>query len=196
MALRYVLLDYLPPAHPIFEEIQTGGIAARALEHSELPLDYRFTNWMAAIRILHRRLLTGGHAQPVRHRRRPLHTGHALTLRRLHLGWPAVILAVFTMAHLRILVLGGNTAEEIFGGFIFATLLLYCAVCSQTSRDHQLIWAGFAGIMAGILMYEYVKGGSSRSLSRVALASVFRAEMFPTSAPPCGQRACTYCASP
>ena len=156
VALRYVLLDYLPPAHPIFEEIQTGGIAARALEHSELPLDYRFTNWMAAIGFS-----IGGYSLEAM--RSPFGIAGALsilvvalTLRRLHVGWPAVILAVFTMATLRILVLGGNTAEEIFGGLIFATLLLYCAVCSQTSRDNQLIWAGFAGILAGVLMYEYV----------------------------------------
>lgn len=156
VALRYVLLDYLPPAHPIFEEIQTGGIAARALEHGELPLEFRFTNWMAAIGFS-----IGGYSLEAMRSLFGIAGAlsilvMALTLRRLDVGWPAVILAGFTMASLRILVLGGNTAEEIFGGFIFTTLLLYCVVCSQTSRDHQLIWAGFAGILAGVLMYEYV----------------------------------------
>lgn len=155
LVMRYVLLDFLPPPHPIFEEIQTGGIAARVLEHSELPLDFRFTNWMAAIGFS-----IGGYSLEamrslfgIAGALSMLFT--ALTLRRLDVGWPATILAVFTMASLRILVLGGNTAEEIFGGILFATLLLYCAVCSQTSRDNQLVWAGFAGIMAGVLMYEY-----------------------------------------
>ena len=155
LALRFVLLEYLPPAHPILEEIQTGGTAARSLEHNELTLDFRFTNWMAAIGFQ-----AGGYSLEAM--RTPFAIAGALsilfialTLRRLHVGWPATLLAVFTMASLRILVLGGNTAEEVFGGLIFESILLYCAVCSLTSKDHALLWAGFAGIMAGALMYEY-----------------------------------------
>lgn len=156
VVLRYLLLDYLPPAHPIFEEIQTGGIAARTLEHSELSLDFRFTNWMAAVGFS-----IGGYSLEAMRSLFGIAGAlsilvMALTLRRLDVGWPATVLAVFTMASLRILVLGGNTAEEIFGGIVFATLLFYFAVCSFTSRDNQIVWAGFAGLLAGVLMYEYV----------------------------------------
>ena len=155
LALRYILLDYLPPPHPILEEIQTGGIAAGFLRHGELPLDFRFTNWMAAAGFH-----IGGYSLEAMRSLFGVAGAlsilvMALTLRRLDVGWPATILAVFTMASLRILVLGGNTAEEIFGGIVFAAILFYCVVCSHTSRDNQLVWAGFAGIMAGVLMYEY-----------------------------------------
>ncbi len=155
LALRFVLLEYLPPAHPVLEEIQTGGTAARSLEYGELTLDFRFTNWMAAIGFQ-----IGGYSLEAMRSLFSIAGAlsilfMALTLRRLRVGWPATLMAVFTMASLRIFVLGGNTAEEVFGGMIFQSILLYCAVCSLTSKDHGLVWAGFAGIMAGALMYEY-----------------------------------------
>ena len=156
VALRYLLLEYLPPAHPILEEIQTGGIAANVLNHGELPLDFRFTNWMAAAGFQ-----LGGYSLEAM--RVPFGVAGALsialmalTLRRLEVGWPATILAVFTMASLRILVLGGNTAEEIFGGLVFEMALLFCVVSSLNARNNAPVWAGLAGVMAGVLMYEYV----------------------------------------
>ncbi len=156
LVLRYILLDFLPPPHPIFEEIQMGGIAARSLTHNELPLGFRFTNWKAAIGFR-----VGGYSLEAMRSLFKIAGAlsilvTALTLRRLDVGWPATILAVFTMASLRILVLGGNTAEEIFGGILFAAVLLYCVACSNTSRDNHMVWAGLVGIMAGALMYEYV----------------------------------------
>ena len=156
IALRYVLLEYLPPPIPIFEEVQTGKNANDIMHHSILTLEFRLTNMMAAAG------LTLGSATLESLRMVFMLASSAailvvaLTLRRLSVGWPATLLAVFTMASLRFFVLGGATAEEIFGGIIFEALLFYCVACSCTSRDNEFLWAGFAGIFGGVLMYEYI----------------------------------------
>ena len=49
----------------------------------------------------------------------------ALTLRRLSVGWPATLLAVFTMSTLGLFVIGGGMAYENFSAFLFEALLLY-----------------------------------------------------------------------
>ncbi len=159
IALRYVLLEFLPPpTQAIIEEVQTGGIAHKLRQSGELPLDFRFTNWMASIgfavsgyslegmRLLFG--LAGGLSILLM----------ALTLRRLSVGWIGTLLAVFTFASLRFMVIGGNTAEEIFGGLLFEMLLFYCAVSSRTAGNNRLalMWAGLAGLAGGALMYEYV----------------------------------------
>lgn len=156
IALRYVLLQYMPPAGLTgFEEIQTGGIAIRITQGEELPLSFRFTNLMGAagfaltdntldgLRSVFQ--LAGGLSILVM----------AMTLRRLSVGWTATLLAVFTMASLRVLVIGGGTADELFSGILFETLLLYCVASSVKSTDNALTWAGLAGIFGGVLMYEY-----------------------------------------
>ena len=156
LALRYVLLDYLPPAHAIVEELQTGGIGAWSIANNSLTIDYRFTNWIAAVGFQIFGYSLEGMRSLFGLAGMVSILVMALTLRRLKAGWPATILTVFIMSSLPPLVLGGNTAEEIFGGIVFEMVLFYCVVCSFTSREYRLIWAGFAGIMAGALMYEYV----------------------------------------
>ena len=158
IVLRYILLQYLPPPHPIIEEIQTGGIAVRIIQNAELPLDFRFTNWLAALGLW----ISIGDS-PLDSLRTLFHVAGALsilfvalTLRHISVGWPATLLAVFTMASLRFLVIGGNTAEEIFGGILFEILLFYFVIRSHTSRDNKIVWAGFAGMTAGVLMFEYI----------------------------------------
>ncbi len=158
IALRYVLLEFLPPPWPIIEELQTGGIAQKLIQRGEFPLDFRFTKWMAATGFR-----VGGYSlDGLRLLFAPAGAASilllALTLRRLQVGWAGTLLGVFTFASLRFLVLGGNTAEEIFGGLLFEMLLFYCVVSSRTasSRRRALLWAGLAGLAGGALMYEYV----------------------------------------
>ena len=80
----------------------------------------------------------------------------ALTLRRLSVGWNATLLAVFAMASLSLLVIGSGLAYENFTGVVFEALLLYCLAGAVTSRDNALVWAGFAGIVGGVLLHEWV----------------------------------------
>ena len=156
VALRYGLLEYLPPQWPIFEEIQTGTEATKIIQYSELSGHFRHTNSLAALGFL-----LGGYSLDGL---RSLFSVAfaislvvmAMTLRRLSVGWTATLFAVFLMTSLRFLALGGATAEEIFGGIVFTMLLLYCLAGSVTSHGHALIWSGFAGVFGGILMYEYI----------------------------------------
>ncbi len=154
--LRYALLEFLPVAVPINgEEIQMGGASIRIAEGGDLPISYRFTAIMGAVGFMALdnslnglRLvfeLAGGLSIIVL----------ALTLRRLSVGWPAVLLAVFTMSSLSLLVVGSGVAYENLSGVFFEVMLLYCVVCAVTSRANAQIWAGFAGVFGGILMHEF-----------------------------------------
>ena len=115
VALRYGLLEYLPPQWPIFEEIQTGTEATKIIQYSELSGHFRHTNSLAALGFL-----LGGYSLDGL---RSLFSVAfaislvvmAMTLRRLSVGWTATLFAVFLMTSLRFLALGGATAEEIFG---------------------------------------------------------------------------------
>ena len=156
VVLRHALLQFLPPDVPINgEEIQMGGDSMLIVLGADLPVSYRFTvimgmigfeftdNSLDALRVVFR--LAGSLSIVVL----------ALTLRRLSIGWPATLLAVFTMSSLSLLVVGGGVAYENFSGIIFEVLLLYCVVGATTSRDNALVWAGFAGLFGGVLMHEF-----------------------------------------
>lgn len=79
----------------------------------------------------------------------------ALLLRRMNIAWIPTLLAVFTIATLRWLVIAGGVADELFNGLIFQLLILYCIIGSHTSHANRLPWAGLAGLCAGLLAYEY-----------------------------------------
>ena len=156
VVLRHALLQFLPPDVPINgEEIQMGGDSMRIVLGTDLPVSHRFTiimgmmgfeltdNSLDALRLVFR--LAGSLSIVIM----------ALTLRRLSIGWPATLLAVFTMSSLSLFVVGGGVAYENFSGIIFETLLLYCVVGAMTSRDNSLVWAGLAGMCGGILMHEF-----------------------------------------
>ena len=155
IALRYGLLELMPPPLPGFEEIQTGGSAIRIARGAELPLMFRFTNVLGglgfaladnsleALRAGFR--AAGALSIPVM----------ALLLRRMNVAWIPTLLAVFMMATLRWLVVAGGVADELFSGLIFEVLILYCVAGSHTSRANWLTWAAFAGLFGGLLAYEY-----------------------------------------
>ena len=155
IALRYGLLELIPPPLPGFEEIQAGGSAIRIARGAELPLMFRFTNVLGglgfaladnsleALRAGFR--VAGALSIPVM----------ALLLRRMNVAWIPTLLAVFTMATLRWLVIAGGAADELFTGLIFEVLILYCVVGCHTSRANWLTWAGLAGLFGGLLAYEY-----------------------------------------
>ena len=155
IALRYGLLELIPPPLPGFEEMQTGGSAIHIARGAELPLMFRFTsvlgglgfaladNSLAALRAGFR--VAGALSIPVM----------ALLLRRMNVAWIPTLLAVFTMATLRWLVIAGGVADELFTGLFLEVLILYCVVGSHTSRTNWLPWAAFAGLFGGLLAYEY-----------------------------------------
>ena len=155
IALRYGLLELMPPPLPGFEEVQAGRGAIFVARGAELPLLFRFTNVfgglgfaladnsLEALRAVFR--AAGALAIPVM----------ALLLRRFGVAWIPTLLAVFTMASLRWLVIAGGVADELFGGLIFEVLLLCCVAGCHTSRENWLPWAACAGLFAGLLAYEY-----------------------------------------
>ena len=155
IALRYGLLELIPPPLPGFEEVQAGRGAIFVARGAELPLMFRFTNILGglgfaladnsleALRASFR--ATGALSIPIM----------ALLLRRIGVAWIPTLLAVFTMATLRWLVIAGGVADELFSGVTFEVLILYCVVGCHTSRENWLPWAAFAGLFGGLLAYEY-----------------------------------------
>ena len=157
VALRIFLLDFLPPAVPInIEEIQLGRESILAVLGHDLSVPYRFSILMGAVgfqvadntldglRLVYK--VAGCLSIVV----------IAAALRRLAVGWPATLLAVFTMSSLSLLVVGSGVAYENFSALFFEAMLLYCAIGAATSRNSSLVWAAFAGMFAGILLHEWV----------------------------------------
>ncbi len=157
VVLRLLLLESLPPDAPIsFEEIQLGRESILVVLGDALKVPYRYSTLMGTIgfQVTDNTLdglrfvfkLAGCLSIVV----------VAATLRRLAVGWPATLFAVFTMATLSLFVVGGAVAYENFSGFLFEALLLYCVAGAMTSRANALVWAGFAGMLGGILLHEWV----------------------------------------
>lgn len=157
VALRFALLEFLPPEFPInIEEPQFGLGSMNVIINGELPVYYRFSTIMGSIgfaiadntldslRLVFR--LAGGVSIVLM----------ALTLRRLSVGWHATLLAVFAMSSLSVLVAGSGLAYENFSALVFEMLLLYCFVGAVTSRANAFVWAGFAGMVGGVLLHEWV----------------------------------------
>lgn len=155
IGLRYALLDFVPPPLPGFEEMQTGGAAIRIAHGAELPLMFRLTNVLGGLGFT----LMDNSLEALRFGFKVAGCLSvlvmALLLRRIGVSWIPTLLAVFTMATLRWLVIAGGAADELFSSILLEVLLLYCVVGSYTSRENWLVWAGFAGLFGGLLAYEY-----------------------------------------
>ncbi len=154
--LRYALLQFWPPDGPGFEEREVGDIALGIIVGEPVPLAHRTANLLGALG-----LLTGGFTLDALRFYFQVAGGlsilvMALLLRRLSISWPAVILAVFTMATLRWLVIAGGIADELFASLLLELLLLYCLTATITDRQSRPAWAGMAGLCAGLLMYDYI----------------------------------------
>ena len=157
VALRIFLFEFLPPAVPInIEEIQLGRESILVVLGHDLVVPYRFSILMGAagfqvadntldgLRLVYK--LAGCLSIVV----------IAASLRRLAVGWPATLLAVFTMSSLSLFVVGSGVAYENFSAFFFEAMLLYCAIGAATSRTNSQVWAAFAGMFGGILLHEWV----------------------------------------
>ena len=157
VALRIFLLEFLPPDVPInIEELQLGRDSILAVLGHDLAVPYRFTILMGAagfqiadntldgLRLVYK--VAGCLSIVV----------IAAALRRLAVGWPATLLAVFTMSSLSLFVVGSAVAYENFSALFFEAMLLYCAIGASTSRTNSLVWAAFAGMFAGILLHEWI----------------------------------------
>ena len=156
VALRYALLEFMPPAVPInIEEIQMGGMSMRVINGDGLPISYRFTAIMGTVGFTVLDNSLNGLRLVFEIAGALSIVAMALTLRRLRVGWSATLLAVFTMASLGLLVVGSGVAYENFSGIFFEVMLFYCVVCAVTSRANSTIWAGLAGLFGGILMHEF-----------------------------------------
>lgn len=153
--LRVYLIRYLPPPNQTgFEELQTGGIAHRILFDGGLPLEFRFTNLAAALGFL-----VGGESLPAL--RAPfIGLGLAAlvllasSLRHLGVGWAATTATCVTAASLRWLVIA-NVADELFASLWITAAIGWCLVRSERKPEQIERWAALAGVLAGMLMFEY-----------------------------------------
>jgi hypothetical protein len=155
--LRCSAYFIMPPANQTgFEELQTGEIAYRMIWTPELPVEFRFTNLLAAIGF------STGSGINLQSLRLPFQIAGiislilmVISLRSLKVGWMPTILVTFISATLPFLVIASGTADEIFAALLFASLFLVCFIKAETRPKNQPFWYAAAGIFAGILMYEY-----------------------------------------
>jgi hypothetical protein len=159
IVLRYATISIYPPAgQTLFEESQTGNIAYRILLTHVLPIEFRFTNLLAALG------LSTGSEINLSAMRLPFQVAGIVSLllllfslRSLKIKWIPALFVVFIAATLRFIVIGAGVADELFAGTTFVTALLFCLIKADTSQNNdQPIWTALAGIFAGILMYEYI----------------------------------------
>lgn len=139
-----------------FEEIQTGSIAVSILTTKALPIEFRFTNLIAAFGFL----MNG--------------TPNLFTLRLgfrifglislILLGlyfqekkshWFAALVMIFFAASHKFFVLSGSIADELFAGGPFLLLFLFCFLKLEKT-DNPVFWSALAGFFAGILFFEYL----------------------------------------
>ena len=154
-ALRFQMLAYLPlPDRTAFEELQTGADAYKVLTTHVLPLEFRFTKIAASLGLW----LGGGSLDALR---LPFHLmGYAslavilLCLRGLKVGWWPAAFVTVTAAASRWFVIGSGVAYEDFSSILFVLLAVWCLIEVDPARPSAAAWAGGAGIVAGVLMFE------------------------------------------
>ncbi len=155
LGLRFYLLTFLPPSNQTgFEEMETGRLSWAILRTGVLPLEFRYTTCLGALGF---RL--GGVTLEALRAPFELTAGFVpvlliLCLRDLRVGWLPTGLVVITAASLRWLVIG-SVADELFSGLPLVAAVVFCIVRSERSAEGAPGWASLAGLISGLLMYEY-----------------------------------------
>ena len=155
--LRCFMLTIFPPTNQTgFEEIQTGSIAYRIFLHYELPLEFRFTNLLASLGF------SSGSGINLSSLRFPFIVTGILSiilivfsLRSLKVHWIPTLLITFIAATLRFLVIASGVADELFASIPLLAALCLFIIKIEESEENQPFWAALAGIVAGMLLFEY-----------------------------------------
>jgi hypothetical protein len=157
-SLRGISLSLFPfPNQTSFEEPEIASTAFKTLRLGRHPLEFRFTNllgwlgfWLSGdVSLLAVRLpfQIAGYLSLIL---------LIICLREMQVSWPAVMVATFLGATLRLMVIAAGSADEMFSGLFFVMLITWFIIRMERSEHHAIGWAGLAGIVGGILMYEYV----------------------------------------
>jgi hypothetical protein len=157
--LRIAAYTFMPPPNQTgFEEIEQGSIAYSILRNLFLQVEFRFTNILATLG------MASGLGYSLETIRLPFKILGiiglifvVLILRKLKVSWfPIIVLTIIT-ATLRMFVIFSGAAFELFSGIPMATIFLFLVIQAEDSSTlHRGFWYGLAGVMAGILMFEFV----------------------------------------
>jgi hypothetical protein len=155
--LRWTALSIFPPVNQTgFEEVQTGAVASNIILTGALPIEFRFTNIIAALG------LSIEHGSPLSSMRYPFQIAGlislvllAFSLRSFKVSWFPTVFVVFLAATLRYLVMASGLADELFAGIPFLTAFLLLVIKPEYS-ENRTFWLAAAGILGGMLMFEYI----------------------------------------
>jgi hypothetical protein len=172
--LRFLELRTLPyPMQACFEEMKKAGAAFRVVQGGPLPLEFRYTEALGALG-----LSRGG--DPLDALRLPFRINGCagllfllLCLRALEVSMLPAAFVTLGAATLPWLSFGGGVADESFAGMTPSLALLWMLAQSERSPSRSASWAAGAGILGGVLCYEYVSFQASILLAGGWLA--FRA---------------------
>src|SRR5262249_24095905 len=138
------------------EETKKGGDALGVLKGGPMAFDFRYTKALGALG-LHRGL------DPLDDLRFFFRVNGcasllflALCLRALGASPLATLFVTLTAATLPWLVFGGGVADETFAGLAPSLALLWMLAETERSPARSASWAAAAGILGGVLVYEYV----------------------------------------
>ncbi|HVN76486.1 MAG TPA: hypothetical protein VMT19_09230, partial [Thermoanaerobaculaceae bacterium] len=154
-ALRAHLGSVLPfPDRTGFEELQMGSDGHRLLTTGVLPLEFRFTKALSAVG-----LWWGGNSlEALRLPFRLMGYGRLvatlLCLRALGAGWWPTACVTLAAAASRWFVITSGAAYEDFSASLFLLMLVLCLLKANPVRPASRAWAAFAGMFAGILVFE------------------------------------------
>lgn len=175
--LRCAQLRVLPwPTQTLFEEMKKGGGGGLLLEGGPLPVEFRYTKALTALG-----LSRGG--DPLDSLRFPFRINGCasllflmLCLRALGADGFSTAFVTLAAASLPWLAVGGGVADESFAGLAPSLGLLWMLAESERSPSRPAAWAAAAGVLGGVLLYEYVSFQASIVLAGAWLT--FRA-FFP-----------------
>ena len=157
IVLRCYALTIFPPVNQTgFEEVQTGSAAYKILLGLGLPIEFRFTGLLGALG------LAIGSESSLASLRFPFQVVGGIglillvySLRSLKVSWIPTLIMVFIAATLRFLVIASAVADELFVSISTLIAFVLCIIRSENTKQNRSFWLALAGIIGGILMFEY-----------------------------------------
>lgn len=157
IVLRCYALTIFPPVNQTgFEEVQTGSAAYKILLGLGLPIEFRFTGLLGALG------LAIGSEFSLASLRFPFQVVGGIglillvySLRSFKVSWIPTLIMVFIAATLRFLVIASAVADELFVSISTLIAFVLCIIRSENTIQNRSFWLALAGIIGGILMFEY-----------------------------------------
>jgi len=155
--LRYAELRVLPYSdQALFEELKKGGGGQLLGQGGPLPIEFRYTKVLCALGLSR----SGDRLESLRF---PFRINGCLSLlflvlclRALGADRAATAFVTVTAATLPWLVVGGGVADESFAGLAPSLALVWAIAECERSAARAAAWAAAAGLLGGVLLYEYV----------------------------------------